>query len=540
MGHLWLPDGMSLLADTLAILAPNRSPSHRRPLHRLAATWLAALLAARGAVVASTPASAAPRGTPAKSLATLDEEYAASEKDLLRRCEIDGHTDLAAIIGAWKLPVLEGRQLAVVIPAAGETPTCVDTEAEQSIWDDFLAARRARAAGCYEHAVFAAGAHDRRPSRAALARPDSDAPTLAQGSCEAIRLLFLALRDDPDLERARAAGGWVRRGDRWEWPEAARRLDRAEEYDPDFGWMAKGKLARYRDGERSLRGRWVKAAEDDATLREVKHGRQFDADHWEIITTAPPALTGELATALETTRLVWLQVFGAFSAEPAELEKRLISRGRVVPQTPHSAILCGNHDQYLAELRQLEPRIAVADGLYWQPTATAWFFADPAGPPDATVRHEGFHQLFAESRPDFLRLKAEPGRRAGFWAVEAAAIYAESIEQTAFGWTIGGRDAGRGPAVRKLLADDKVLVPLAELAAMGREAFQAHDQIADLYDQCGGWADFFMNASGGRYRESFVEYLTRVYSGTVDPDTLPRLCGRSFAELDAEYREYIR
>ena len=148
--------------------------------------------------------------------------------------------------------------------------------------------------------------------------------------------------------------------------------------------------------------------------------------------------------------------------------------------------------------------------------------------------------VFAESRPDVTRLKAEPGRRSGFWAVEAAAIYAESIAKTDFGWTIGGRDAGRGPAARTLLQDDAAHVPLAELAALGREAFQAHDRIADLYDQCGGLADFFMNAHGGRYREWFVEYLVRVYSGTADPDTLARLCRRSLAELDAEYRASMR
>jgi hypothetical protein len=480
-------------------------------------------------------ASAAPRGEPAKSLAKLDEEYAAAEKDLLRRCEIDGHGDVAAIIKAWPLPPVEGRQVALAIPPSLETPACVDTDAERSIWADFLAARRARAAGTFEHALWAAAAHERLPTRAELARPDPESPPPGPQSCAAIRLLFLTLRDDPDHARARAAAGWVRRGDRWEWPEAARRLDKAEAYDPQFGWMPKSKLTRHRDGERSLRGRWVKAADDDAALREVKHGRQFNADHWEIVSTAPPPVTGDLAAELESARLVWLQVFGGFAVEPADLETRLAGRGRIAPQTPHSAILCGSREQYADELRKLEPRIDITEGIYWQPTATIWFFADPAGPPAVTVRHESFHQLFAESRPDFTRLKAEPGRRSGFWAVEAAAIYAESMQKTDFGWTLGGRAAGRGPAASKLVAADEH-VPLAELAALGREAFQTHERIADLYDECGGLADFFMNAHGGRYREAFLEYLVRVYSGTADPDTLARLCRRSLAELDAEYR----
>ena len=484
-------------------------------------------------------ASAAPPGEPAKSLAKLEAEYAAAEQDLLRRCEIDGDDDLATIIKAWQLPPSPGHQLALAIPPSLATPAGIDTDAERSIWNDFLAARRARAAGTFEHALFAAAAHDRQPSRAELARPDPSAAPPGPRSCEAIRLVFLTLRDDPDHARARGAGGWVRRGNRWEWPETARRLDQAEDYDRQFGWMPKGKLARYRAGERYLRGRWVKAAADDATLREVAHGRQFEADHWEIVSTALPPLTGDLAAELEAARLVWLQVFGAFAVEPGDLKTRLAGRGRLAPQTPHSAILCGSRAQYVDELQKLEPRIDITAGIYWQPTATIWCFADPAGPPAVTVRHEAFHQLFAESRPEFTRLKAEPGRRNGFWAVEAAALYAESIAKTDFGWTIGGRAAGRAPAARKLVEADEHL-PLAELSALGREAFQAHDQITDLYDQCGGLAEFFMNAHSGRYRESFIEYLVRVYSGTADPDTLPRLCRRSLAELDGEYREYMR
>ncbi len=484
-------------------------------------------------------ATAAPHGDPSKSLAKLDEEYAAAEKDLLRRCRLDGHDDLAALIAAWKLPTVDGRQLAFTIPATLETPACVDTDGERAIWSDSLAARRARAAGTYEHAVFAARAHDHQPTRTELADPDREAPLMAQASCEAIRLLFLTLRDDPTHEMARTAAGWIRRGDRWEWPEAAKRLDRGDAYDSEFGWMTKSKLARYRGGERSLRGRWVPAAEDDATLRDVKHGRQFDADHWEIVSTAPPEATGDVASQLETTRLVWLQIFGAFAVEPAELEKRLGGRGRVSPQTPHSAILCGSRRQYITELRTLEPRIAIADGLYWQPTATSWFFADPKVPPVATIRHEGFHQLFSESRPDFAKLKADPGARAGFWAVEAAALYAESIAKTPFGWMIGGRDAGRAPAARTLVANDTFYLPLADLTALGREGFQNHDRLTDLYDQCGGLADFFMNAHDGRYREAFVKYLTRVYSGTADPDTLARLCRTSYAELDTDYKKFM-
>jgi len=48
-----------------------------------------------------------------------------------------------------------------------------------------------------------------------------------------------------------------------------------------------------------------------------------------------------------------------------------------------------------------------------------------------------------------------------------------------------------------------------------------------------------MNGEGAAYRESFVEYLVRVYSGTADTDTLARLCRRSYADLDDAYRRHL-
>ena len=102
-----------------------------------------------------------------------------------------------------------------------------------------------------------------------------------------------------------------------------------------------------------------------------------------------------------------------------------------------------------------------------------------------------------------------------------------------------GLDAGRVPAARERLLEDGFHLPLEDLTALGRADFQAHPQLADLYSEIAGVADFLMNGRGGRYREAFVEYLSRVYSGTADPDTLARLCRTSYAELDAEYRRHL-
>lgn len=501
----------------------------------------------RGALVVAVvavclSAAAPPGGRPTRSLADLDDAFAASIRDLVRRAQAADADTLATAIGDWPLTTEPGRQVVVAIPPRFEQPAESDSPETESIWNDFCAARRARAAGLFEHAAYAAGAHDRRLTRDELARQtDADRPPLEQRSCEAVELLFLTLRDDPGHERARAALGWVRRGDEWVTPEAARRLDRGEAFEPAFGWMAASRLARYQAGERSDGGRWITAAEDDAKTRDVKHGREFHSDHWEVVATTPLAKAAAVAAQLETTREVWRQVFGGFAWEPADLERRIAGRVRPMPRTPHAAILCADRGQYLAELGGLEPRIAATDGIYWMPTKTVWFHAggdDRESPDPVTIHHEATHQLFAEARPELDRVRHLAGERCGFWAIEAAACYMESLRPAAGGWTVGGRDAGRVPASQALLAAG-TFVPLEQLCERGRRDFQADERLQDRYAQVAGLADFFMNGENGRYRESFVEYLVRVYSGTADPDTLARLCKRTYAELDDACRRHL-
>ena len=510
-----------------------RSRWHRRSV-RAAGAGMALLVAAMSARAADKP--------PARSLAQLDATFAAAIQNLARRATGAGDEALATLISAWPLPAAGERQNVVRVPAKVEKPGSVDTPDEETVWNDFLRARSTRAAGLFDHAVFVASAHDRTLTRDELANPAADAPPLAQRSCEAVRLLHEALRDDPHHERARAAGGWIRRGDDWLWPEAAKRLDRGEAYDPAFGWMPKARLERYRAGERSDRGRWVLAAEDESRPRDVQHGREFHADHWEIVTAAGLADAAGLATKLEETRDAWRQVFGAYAVEPAALERRLAGRDRTRIHVPHSAILCADRGQYVSELEPLEPRVGMTNGIYWTPTKTIWFFvnpaADPPEPDPVTIHHEATHQLFTEGRADAEKTRQLAGERCGFWAIEAAACYMESLQPTDFGWTVGGRDAGRVPAAKDRL-DEEFYVPFAELCGMGRREFQAHERLQQVYSQIAGQADFLMNGAGGRYRESFVEYLARVYCGTADPETLSRLCNRSHAELDDEYRRHL-
>lgn len=506
-----------------------RSLARCRALTLLMFATAALLLPWSHAGVAAAPVEA-------QSEAEVDAAWTATAADLVRRAEAGGHGELATMIRGWQLPDPGERQLIVAIPAVppqATPPDFLDTPAEQQIWEDFLAARRIRAAGTFALAV--AASQPRRIVDAAAS------PLPEHRTAEAIRLLYRTLRDDPDHPRAREAGGWLQRQGQWVWPEAARRLDKGEEYSPEFGWLPQGRQKRYASGERYARGRWTKAGEQPPARRPATaagdidgQGWKFASDHWQITTTADTDAAADLAAHLEEAHTAWLQVFGGFQFEPTEWEQRMEGRGRPRPIDPFLATLAADRQTYITSLESLEPTIARTLGIYWTPTRTAWFFVGEGQQP-TTVHHEAVHQLFAEKR----RTSPLAGERAGFWAIEAAACYLESMEPTTFGWTVGGRDAGRAAMARERLLEDGFHVPLAEITAFGRRGLQADERLPQIYSEISGLADFFMNGQQARYREAFIEYLTRIYTGTVDADTLSRLCRRSYADLDDEYRRHM-
>lgn len=475
------------------------------------------IVAAAIAIVTTTSAASLAAAEPIPR-EKLDEAWEAAAADLARRADRGSHAELAALVRGWRLPDAPGRQRVLAIPEALVTPDFIDTPDEEGIWADFVAARRTRAAGLFALALEAAQEHARiltRAERAAAAKP----PALSQRSCATIALLAEVLRDDPDHERARKAGGWVNRAGRWVWPESAKRLDAGDVPDPARGWITKSQAARPVDGRPGRPVAWL-------------------ADHWKISSQAGPEAAAVLARELELAHAVWRQAFGGFILEPADLERAVEGRARPASHGPFAATLFANRAAYVAELEKLEPTIARTLGLYWTPTRTAYFFPLGAGddePGVSTIHHEAVHQLFAEMR------KTSPlvGERCGFWAVEAAACYIESLEPAPYGWTLGGRDAGRVPAARERLLDDGFYVPLEELCGLGRTELQADDRLPAIYSQISGLADFFMNGEQARYREAFVEYLVRIYTGSVSPDTLARLCGTSYADLDDAYRRHM-
>src|SRR5262245_31525491 len=106
--------------------------------------------------------------------------------------------------------------------------------------------------------------------------------------------------------------------------------------------------------------------------------------------------------------------------------------------------------------------------------------------------------------------------------------------------TLGGENAGRVPAARKRLLDDGFYVPLRELVAMGREEFQPDQRISAIYSQISGQAFFLMQSDSARYRAALMDYLTALYAGHAALNTLEKLTGAKFEDLDRQYREFMK
>ncbi len=180
------------------------------------------------------------------------------------------------------------------------------------------------------------------------------------------------------------------------------------------------------------------------------------------------------------------------------------------------------------------PNIAISIGVYMDNMRTAYFYADPKAD-NRTLYHEATHQLFHESRP----VSPKVGRLSNFWIIEGIAMYMESLKVRDGFYELGGFDDQRMLAARYRLLHDHFYVPLADLVGYNMERIQKDPRIATLYSQSAGLTHFLIHYDHARYRDALVAYLSAVYSARDTEQTLPKLTGESFAELDKQYKEFM-
>jgi hypothetical protein len=348
----------------------------------------------------------------------------------------------------------------------------------------------------------------------------------------AVELVTEAARESQDFKPAWRFLGYVKYAGAWRTPFEIKQLGEGNVWHDRFGWIPQSYVDRYEQGQRFYRNRWMPAAEEAKKRSNIRDGWQVETAHYLVTTNHSLEEGVALAGQLEQLYAIWQQVFAGYVTSDADLVRRLAKGEPARDRDPekHKVVYYRSRKEYNQALVEAQPQIAMTLGIYFDGPRTAYFFADEDQEP-TTIFHEATHQLFQESRP----VTKDVGHKDNFWIIEAVACYMESLEALADYFTHGGPDDGRMPAARHRLLQDNFYCPLAELVSLGKQGLQHHTDIAKLYSESAGLAAFLLD----RHPAATVKYLQSVYAGNADHNTLARLTGRSYGELDAEYRAFM-
>ena len=290
--------------------------------------------------------------------------------------------------------------------------------------------------------------------------------------------------------------------------------------------------------------------------------RQYDSPHYRIATTVEQNQALQVVIELERAYSAWKQLFFDFWANP-----RIAARwfeGDSFERPPRDrlqVVLCRSREEYLQVLQQMGVEGGEASTGYYNDHRETMFFylSEPATAGEkptleniiqnnierTTRLQEQAHQLFQETS----RSQPGTGEQAHLWAVEGIAMLFETLSDPATTSSsnapaspcvvFGGIEAQRTQFARLRASRQGLLFPLEKLVAIDRSSFQTDPEVRALYSQSAGLAQFLMFADNGRRREAWLAYLRQIYDGQAQLDSLPTLCGESFAELDAAYKTFL-
>jgi len=370
----------------------------------------------------------------------------------------------------------------------------------------------------------------------ASARFDLAQKAIRQGRASlAFELVLAALHDNPDHEASRRLLGYQRFRGEWHTPFEIRKLRAGQVWHDRFGWLPANYVERYEAGERFAGGRWMPAEEEARVRSQIADGWRIETEHYDITTNHSLEAGVALGIELERLHLVWRQLFASYNASAGQLTSLFEGRATQRSSGPrHRVVYFRDSDDYRAALSSILPPDVETTGFYWGDRRTAFFYATEEED-RSTLYHEATHQLFSESRPTVRDI----GAQANFWLVEGIACYMESLTRDEDYETVGGADAIRYGDARFRLLESNFYVPLAQFSSTGVRDFQQDSNLPMLYSQAAGLSHFLMHYDEGRYRDALVALLSLMYAGQDRPGSLAELTGKSFSELDQQYREFM-
>lgn len=366
-----------------------------------------------------------------------------------------------------------------------------------------------------------------------------------------ISLAFHLVREvaehDPDHRLARQLLGYAEHEGRWVTPYEQQMLRKGNVWHPRFGWLPQGHVARYEQGERYFRGRWMSADEEAALRHDFRNAWEIESDHFLLRTNASLEWGVQLSVALEQFHRFFHTEFAPLFNSPqqmAALFESSLTGSRSRPRR-HEIHYFQSKQEFVHRLQSKQERVELSNGVYLPQDRVAYSFHN-AEEPETTVEtllHEVTHQFLSESQSRSI----DVAREANFWIVEGIACYMESFEVDGDGRVHVGNP--RHPrivsACRRLLTENSYR-PLAQFAALGMLEFQRptdEDTFRSYYSQASGLTHFFLHYEDGRYRDALIEHLSQIYSPSPQvrraPQSLAELTGVPFTVLDREYRSYL-
>lgn len=263
---------------------------------------------------------------------------------------------------------------------------------------------------------------------------------------------------------------------------------------------------------RSLRVRWSQPL-------------RVETDHFLILADAPREAAVEIAIDLERYFAVWTQLFFPLWKDRQRWEqtsRRSAARGAVMGGKLR-VVVFRDPDQYAAALAAEGPAISRSTG-YYSSSARLMFLrqsrsGEDSGEAVATRYHELTHQLLAEATES--RLRVPPGERQDFWLLEGIACYMESTAIAGGLATVGGWESSRLQFARHRALVSGQMLPLRQLQSLGRQAFQRHAELAQLYAFASAYCHQLIDRDDGEGLGDLLSRLAKLYQVRFAGTPLP-------------------
>lgn len=455
----------------------------------------------------------------------LQERFHTALERLAQDCETNGLPQAASNVRRYAAPIATQLLRVELLPSEVHPEIPLDLpKAEREVQFELLKLRREHAKDLY------------LLSRRALY---GGSPTYAY------RLIRETAQYDSDHKSARRLLGFVRHGDEWVTPFAAKMSREKQVWHDQYGWLPKAHVDRYEQGQRYFNRRWITAAQEAEYRRDFQHAWEVRTEHYLVKTNHSLERGVEIARKLEDYYDFFTETFAAFFNTPEQLQKLFQGSSRsgrpTVKRDPYEVHYYRTRDEYNQRLAKKIPQIEITNGLYYTTDRVAYFFDAPQENMDATLFHEATHQLFYETTPRDRSI----ADKNSFWIIEGIACYMESFQSDGGQLSVGDPDYDRFVAARYRFLVDGYYVPLERFSAMGMQAFQTDSvNLSKNYSQASGLAHFLMHYDDGEYRDALIEHLAQLYDDNPrrrrGAQLLDELTGVSFEELDRQYAEYLK